>query len=638
MGSNQVSTLLFLASCSHCGMCTTTTWERFGKEEEEYEPEFKWFVGDWSSCSNACGYGLRVRPVYCVRWCSFFTSGYCPAAPAVDCLQLEVRPENEEACHGGCPDTRTVTTTTFTSTSTETATTTQSTVTITMTTPEFECGAFQDRDACVPQYLAGVRCRRRCGGNECCLSRLSHSLEDPIHLALGEAGPEQSIFVEDETEMMDVVLIVVSSIGGCIAVTLLLICWWACVRHAEKARALRPKSAVHPTYVGFSRPAAVAASTSKKDKKDKKDRKDGKSCKGEDVMFDKRLGKGVASAPPDGFFEEMAPADYFREDGTFDQAAFLKDQRDMPRSPVKKGQSYFQMDEKFYLSPSGQSTPVAGSPSNAQRRQSSSAPNSPAGQWFAEASASEGLPRWQKEESSRQRHNTWHAGSPPSTQSSPSERRRRRAKEAPPEIRVDDCGASMDGSTEDGDISTPSSKQAKSPASPSLPKGFSATSRAHRRGGKEAPSPSAHTDTGPPPMPGQANTEHDETSSRSKSSRRGMASPPRASDGRGPAATSQGFFHSKPGGSPTAKQEQPSSPSSCGRRSTAGEAADGASEGHKMPSLQQQRIPSRKLTASSIRRRARTWRHAAKSLRASCCAGTPTRTRLRPWRQMSFDI
>eukprot|EP00930_Biecheleria_cincta_P066380 TRINITY_DN5249_c0_g1_i1.p1 TRINITY_DN5249_c0_g1~~TRINITY_DN5249_c0_g1_i1.p1 ORF type:complete len:598 (+),score=109.83 TRINITY_DN5249_c0_g1_i1:113-1906(+) len=79
---------------------------------------------------------------------------------------------------------------------------------------------------------------------------------------------------------------------------------------------------------------------------------------------------------------------------------------------------------------------------------------------------------------------------------------------------------------------SPRSKQPETGSS-TLPPGFAAASRAQRRTGKDSfdPSSFAETQEPPPQMPGQANSESDETpKGNANNPRRGMATPPRANE------------------------------------------------------------------------------------------------------------
>eukprot|EP00928_Gymnodinium_smaydae_P035357 TRINITY_DN24898_c0_g1_i1.p1 TRINITY_DN24898_c0_g1~~TRINITY_DN24898_c0_g1_i1.p1 ORF type:complete len:1021 (+),score=129.72 TRINITY_DN24898_c0_g1_i1:125-3187(+) len=58
---------------------------------------YRWFVGEWSACSNQCGPGFMEREVLCTRTCSVYR---CPVAPVLKCLAVELRPLSEQNCLG----------------------------------------------------------------------------------------------------------------------------------------------------------------------------------------------------------------------------------------------------------------------------------------------------------------------------------------------------------------------------------------------------------------------------------------------------------------------------------------------------------------------------------------------------------
>lgn len=84
---------------------------------------FSWFVGQWSTCSGACGTTeQRQREVYCVRTCTIYR---CPRVADFRCTTA--RPDSAEDCGtmaAPCPSTTTDTSTTMPSTTLASSTST----------------------------------------------------------------------------------------------------------------------------------------------------------------------------------------------------------------------------------------------------------------------------------------------------------------------------------------------------------------------------------------------------------------------------------------------------------------------------------------------------------------------------------
>eukprot|EP00931_Biecheleriopsis_adriatica_P043442 TRINITY_DN24841_c0_g1_i1.p1 TRINITY_DN24841_c0_g1~~TRINITY_DN24841_c0_g1_i1.p1 ORF type:complete len:597 (-),score=117.91 TRINITY_DN24841_c0_g1_i1:37-1827(-) len=482
---------LFFTAAAQTTITTTYFWTQTTRTVTTV-PEYTFYSGDWSDCSETCTAGTRIREVYCIRTCS--VPRLCPSANEFKCQQWnQPKPSASEYCYGSlmpCPDTTTLVTSTLT-----TATNTITTVTTVTERPAdttrkvadgFECAPPGDDADCMPKAMAELRC----GFCRCCRP-VEETTEAPAAGPLETAPPEVQLEVAaPATEDSTLTIIIAGSCGGVgVVVLILLLLWWrSCIRRAEKARLNRERRE-------FQKAQTMPVPTPEPETRFQKDRAK------TDVIYDRKLGEGVASAAPGGYYE--SDPDWWTD----------------PEAGIK------------IETPNSRSKSMSRKESEAQ-------------DFFAAG----GERFWSQGEQ------------PKSAPSSPSRPGARRASAPPaPEHRAEDsdeCLTPPGGRSpqRDGPSSSPSGK---------LPKGFAAASRAFRREGKEAPDWGGFEDEEPPPMPGQANTESGIPPK--GSSRRGMATPPRANEDAGlggtsrpqpqHAKTSSGFHRSSTAHSPRNKEQ-----------------------------------------------------------------------------------
>eukprot|EP00930_Biecheleria_cincta_P055087 TRINITY_DN41455_c0_g1_i1.p1 TRINITY_DN41455_c0_g1~~TRINITY_DN41455_c0_g1_i1.p1 ORF type:complete len:741 (-),score=72.86 TRINITY_DN41455_c0_g1_i1:240-2441(-) len=517
------------ASCSFC-LTTTTTSE---------VAAYKWFLTAWSTCSRTCGWGTRVRNVYCVHWCSYFSSGLCPRKGDSQCLKFEERPENSEDCYGTCPITSTATTSSLTMTVSTFSTQTSTTATVTeIAFRDYDCVPLAEPQNCLAKDVA----RSLCGPSCFCCVKTSKGV--PIQISSASWRPLPSTESASDSSSPDMVLIVCASVSGGITLMLSLVWWMSCINRAEKAKALRPyKAPVLPPPSPTGSKGKTRSFWKTFTFKKKKKRKD------TGVIFDRKLGKGVASAPPDGYFEEEVFADV---DGAFTRNTFEPDDggRHSP-SAAKKTKQYVVIDGEYFTAPADQNVLSPSSPSRGRSRPGNleSPASSPSASKLrgVQPESAPSSPNASKRCASRPGTNSPVASKSrsflsESTRSSPSNRPAPHFAARHPQHQHDGLEESDYSVSDDTDSSyssadTPTSSIPKSPnggklRSPSenLPPGFASASRASRRSGKEPPHPwEFHGTQQPPPMPGQANFENTDIP-KGKPNRRGMATPPRANE------------------------------------------------------------------------------------------------------------
>mmetsp|Transcript_33441 Transcript_33441/g.77042 ORF Transcript_33441/g.77042 Transcript_33441/m.77042 type:complete len:594 (+) Transcript_33441:2-1783(+) len=251
-------------------------------------PPYQYFSGDWSSCSVTCEVGTRTREVFCFETCT--RPRFCKVGDD-NCRSFE-KPADFEYCWPPvvrCPDPPT---TTFTSTLTSTASTHTRTVTSRTTTQEIRAGwecVTEVNNGCVVDEIARVQCGPRCP----CCRRSATQVITTRRFDPSAVGGELPTAVIVTVSLTSVVLISGIGVAG----------WWSC----NRAKRVRPPRS-HSSRSHSPKAESYGAGTRQSSRTH-----GGHAWEKEDAVYDRKLGKGVPSAAPDGYFD--GPPDWMNEDG-----------------------------------------------------------------------------------------------------------------------------------------------------------------------------------------------------------------------------------------------------------------------------------------------------------------------------------
>ncbi|CAJ1422277.1 unnamed protein product [Effrenium voratum] len=237
-------------------------------------PEFSYYVGDWSSCSATCEIGTRSREVFCYRTCSnprACTSG----VTEWDCRDHTI-PSDSEICFGPEP----VCPATSTATSSKTSTSTRTFVTLTETTQTttrgvqagWECVSFGS--GCAVREVADRQCGPSC---PCCTLSSTKVPTLPVRVTTDPPA-------EDGAGLPTAVLIPLLLTLVCVVGAFAVLAWRCHVGRRPKVVRRGPKAEVYgatPRQADRLHPDEPSKGT----------------------VFDRKLGRGVPSAAPDGYFD-----------------------------------------------------------------------------------------------------------------------------------------------------------------------------------------------------------------------------------------------------------------------------------------------------------------------------------------------
>ncbi|CAE7462672.1 unnamed protein product [Symbiodinium natans] len=272
--------------CFWPGAATQTSTSTTQTTVTSTVPPYQYFQGDWSTCSATCAVGTRTREVFCYETCS--VPQFCEVAEAF--CRDSPKPADFDYCWPAvvsCPDSTTGTfTTTFTSTfSTNTQTVTSQTSTQGVR-PGWQC-AWDATTGCVIGSIAQVQC----GSNCPCCRRADVKSTTPRPFEPTDTGNEVSAAV--------IVIVALTSValGSGFAVA----GWRSCAKSRRKTHA-----------TGSHVPKAEAYGHGDSQTGPRRVREERAGQHEEDTVYDRKLGKGIPSAAPDGFFD--GPPDWMNDE------------------------------------------------------------------------------------------------------------------------------------------------------------------------------------------------------------------------------------------------------------------------------------------------------------------------------------
>ncbi|CAK9070157.1 unnamed protein product [Durusdinium trenchii] len=295
---------------------TSTTEEVANTTSTTSVPEFSYYVGDWAACSTTCAIGNRLREVFCYRTCSIprsCTSGVTD----FHCTNIE-KPSSSELCYGAEPFCPATTTITSSISITRTATTSTATV-VTKTTTRgvrdgWECVPLETND-CVPAQIAASQCGAHCS---CC--RRSTTQAPFIPTRTTTTAPPS----DDSYGLLIAVLVGLVLTAACFIVVFAVV-GWRYYNSKPKLKQKRSERSAHNTHPNHGQAQTYGASTGHRSDRIHPDEP-------EKTVFDRKLGRGVASAAPGGFYD--GPPDWM------DEEAGMSSKTPSPRSAYSRAFSH----------------------------------------------------------------------------------------------------------------------------------------------------------------------------------------------------------------------------------------------------------------------------------------------------------
>eukprot|EP00434_Breviolum_minutum_P011774 symbB.v1.2.010390.t1/scaffold638.1/size177989/9 len=279
-------------------------------------PEFSFYVGDWAVCSVTCEIGSRQREVFCYRTCSnprACTSG----VTEWDCFNLgQTKPSETDLCFGAepvCPATSTAT-----ASKTQTRTITTSTATeVTQTTTRgvvdgWEC--VPGGNNCVVEQIAATQCGTLCS---CCQRSTTQAPFIPSRTTTPRP------VVEDSSGVLVAVLVGLVVTAACVVVVFAVIGW----RYYANKPKIRQKPRSHGPHGPHTVQAEAFGASADQDRRVHPDEPS------EKTVFDRKLGRGVPSAAPDGYYD--GPPDWMN-----DEEAGTSSKTTSPRGAFSRAHSH----------------------------------------------------------------------------------------------------------------------------------------------------------------------------------------------------------------------------------------------------------------------------------------------------------
>lgn len=359
---NALLSLLLVPALLQSSSATSTT--EITTSSTTTVPEFSYYVGDWSDCSATCEIGSRQREVFCYRTCS--TPRAC-TSDVTDwhCLGT-AKPSETDYCFGAapvCPATSTDTKSTTLTRTLTTSTATEVTETSTRGVVDgWECvpGATN----CVIEQVAATQC-----GSFCSCCRRSTTQVPFIPSRTTTPRPE----TEDSSGVLVAVLVGLVITAACVVVTFAVIGWRYYVRKPQSKQKPRPHSSQSRQAHGVQAETVGAAARPTSSDRHRSDEAP------EKTVFDRKLGRGVPSAAPDGYFE--GPPEWMN-----DEEAGVSSKTASPRSAFSRAFSHSafetEKNESAKSSPSRRKRQEPQEPDSRENRKPESerpSPNAPSG-------------------------------------------------------------------------------------------------------------------------------------------------------------------------------------------------------------------------------------------------------------------
>mmetsp|Transcript_117126 Transcript_117126/g.164701 ORF Transcript_117126/g.164701 Transcript_117126/m.164701 type:complete len:537 (-) Transcript_117126:193-1803(-) len=285
--SSEWVVLPLTVACFWPGAATQTFTSTTQTTVTSTVPPYQYFQGDWSACSATCAVGTRTREVFCYETCS--VPKFCTVEEE-RCAGVS-KPLSFDYCWppvASCPDSTTISATTSL---TSTRSTNTQTATSRTTTQGVRAGWLCVHEAstgCVAGSIAQVQCGSSCP----CCKRSGIQSTTPRPFQPSDGGNEVSAAVVVTVTLTSVALVSGFAFAG----------WRSCSKSRRKLHA------------GTQIPKAEAYGRA--DSRHTDPRRVKADAGQEEAVYDRKLGKGIPSAAPDGFFD--GPPDWMNdeEDGT----------------------------------------------------------------------------------------------------------------------------------------------------------------------------------------------------------------------------------------------------------------------------------------------------------------------------------